>query len=147
MKPTFNASRQRGSMLLETALVMVVLAPLMTSIFEVCLMSYAYATLNDAAREGVRYAVSHGSASSNCSGPSAGCADPTAANVTAVVVQKSKLSMKNVSNMTVSVLYPDGNSNPSSRVQVTLRYPYAPFVFYPEFSQTVNLSAEGRIVY
>jgi|HubBroStandDraft_5_1064220.scaffolds.fasta_scaffold281248_1 hypothetical protein len=140
-------SKQSGSVLLETVLVMVVLAPLMSSIFEICLMTYAYTTLNDAAREGVHYAMSHGSGSSNCSGPSAGCADPTAANVTAVVVQQSKLSMKDMTHLSVSVSYPDGNSNPSSRVQVSLSYPYSPFVFYPEFSQTVNLSSEGRIIF
>jgi len=147
MSQTSNSSKQNGSVLLETVLVMIVLVPLMFSIFEICMMTYSYTTLNDAAREGVRYAVSHGSASADCSGPSVGCTDPTAANVAAVVVQKSKLSMKNVSNMSVSVLYPDGNSAPSSRVQIVLKYPYVPFVFYPEFTQTVSLSAEGRIVF
>jgi Flp pilus assembly protein TadG len=136
-----------GSLALETALSLMASTPLVFSIFQICLVSYTYATLNDSVRQGVRYAVSHGTDSSNCSGPSAGCADSTAANVQAVVQQEAKLSAQSLSGMVVTVNYPDGTSTPSSRVQVQVQFPYTPIAGYSGFQQTMNLSAEGRIVY
>jgi Flp pilus assembly protein TadG len=136
-----------GSVALETALTLLVTVPFVFSIFEVCMVSFTYSTLNDSVRQGVRYAVSHGTGSTNCSGPSAGCADATGANVQAVVQQEARLSAHNLSGMTISVTYPDSASTPTSRVLVAVAYPYVPFVSYPWFQQTLHLSAEGRIVY
>jgi Flp pilus assembly protein TadG len=136
-----------GSLVLETALSLLVIIPCVFSIFEVCMLSYTYSTLNDSVRQGVRYAVSHGTDSSTCSGPSAGCSDATGANVANVVKNEAALSGHNLSGMVVTVSYPDGASTPSSRVQVTATYPYVPFTAYPAFQQTLNVSAEGRIVF
>jgi Flp pilus assembly protein TadG len=136
-----------GSLVLETALSLLVIVPCVFSIFEICMLTYTYSTLNDAVRQGVRYAVSHGTDSSTCSGPSSGCSDTTGANVAAIVKNEAKLSGHNMSGLVVTVNYLDGASTPSSRVQITAKYPYSPFVNYAAFQQTLNVSAQGRIVF
>ena len=93
-------------------------------IFEFCMTIYTYSVLGNAAREGVRYAIVHGSDSSSCSGPSSGCGDTAGSNVTAVVNSYAAISFHDISAMTVTPSWPDGTSTPSSRVLVTISYPY-----------------------
>ena len=54
-------------------------------IFEFCMTIYTYSVLNNAAREGVRYAIVHGSDNASCSGPRPAVATATGSNVTSVV--------------------------------------------------------------
>jgi Flp pilus assembly protein TadG len=89
-------------------------------IFEFCMAIYTYSVLGNAAREGVRYAIVHGTDNSSCSGPSSGCADSGGNNVTAVV----------------------------NSVLVTISYPYVSYLALPGFnSPQMQIKAEGRIVF
>lgn len=117
-------------------------------IFEFSMAVYTYSVLGNAAREGIRYAVVHGIDSSNCSGPGPGCSDATGSNVKAVVKDYAALTFHDISGMTVSASWPDGTAVPSSRVLVTISYPYVAYLRLPGFDPpSMQVTAEGRIVF
>jgi len=137
-----------GSSTIETAISLSVLFSLTFWLVEMSLFVYTIAVLDDAAHQGVRYAIAHGTDSSSCSGPTTGCGDSTGANVTAVVKAVSAYSLHKISGMTVTVTYPDATgSKAGSLVKVAISYPYVPFIKMLGFNQTTTVSAEGRIVY
>ena len=55
--------------MVEYALVAVFLLVLFVSAIQLIFLMYAYSTLADAAKEGIRYAIVHGTGNTNCSGP------------------------------------------------------------------------------
>ena len=142
------AADERGSMLIEFSLSVWTLFLVTFLIFEFCMTIYTYGVLNNAAREGVRYAMLHGTDSSSCSGPSAGCGDTSGANVKAVVNSFASLSLHDLRAMTVTPSWPDGKSTPASRVVVTISYSYVPYLQLPGVVvPQMRARAEGRIVY
>lgn len=137
-----------GQGMVETALSLILTLTVAFMLFEGAMLVYAYAVLNDAAREGVRYAEVHGTDSTNCSGPSSGCSDSSGANVVNVVQQYAALSLHDLSGMTVSVSYPDvSQSQPLSLVSVTIRYTYIPITQFLPISTNLTLTSQGRIVF
>ena len=138
---------EEGSLVVETALSLLLVVPMVFWLFELCMLTYTYSVLGDAARQGVRYAIVHGTDSGNCSGPSSGCGDASGANVVAIVKSAAAYSFHDLTNMTVQVTYPDLASNPPSRVDVTIDYTYVPYIKLPGIANSVQLSAQGRIIY
>jgi len=139
---------ESGSSLLEFSLSVWTIFLVTFLIFEFCMMVYTYSVLGDAAREGIRYAVVHGTDNASCSGPSSGCSDSTGSNVTSVVNSYAAVSFHDISEMTVTPSWPDGTSTPLSRVVVTITYPYIPYLQLPGFtSPSMKVTAEGRIVF
>lgn len=136
-----------GSLLVEAALALLVALPMVFWLFEMCMLTYTYSVLGDAARQGVRYAIVHGTDSTNCSGPSSGCSDSSGANVVAVVKSAASYSFHNISQMAVQVTYPDASSSPPSRVNIAITYTYVPYIQLPGIVHTIQLSAQGRITY
>ena len=53
-------SDNRGSTLIETAVAMLVVIPMLLWLFEMCMYCYTTAVLQYAARQGVEYAMTHG---------------------------------------------------------------------------------------
>jgi len=141
-------SGEVGSVVIETALAYMMMTTCVLGIIGFALMVYTYMVYAEAARHGVRYATVHGIDSSNCSGPTSGCADPTAANVVAVVSSYAQPYAAPISGMTVVVSYPDsGGCTSPSRVIVTVTYIYTP-LFKPLPSGLVfQVSSQGRIIY
>ncbi len=82
---------QAGQAMVEFMLVTIFLLVLFVSILQMILLMHAYNTLADAAKEGIRYQVVHGTGNSNCSGPgttgppAVTCSDTTGSNVKTVV--------------------------------------------------------------
>jgi len=142
-----NFRSEQGSLVVETALSLLLVIPMVFWLFEMCMLTYTYSVLGDAARQGVRYAIVHGTDSNNCSGPSSGCADTAAANVKSVVKSAAAYSFHDLTQMTVQVTYPDLASTPPSRVNVTINYTYVPYIKLPGIANSVQLSAQGRIIY
>lgn len=138
---------EEGSLVVETALSLLLVIPMLFWLFEMCMLTYTYSVLGDAARQGVRYAIVHGTGSANCSGPTTGCADTSGANVISVVQTAAAYSFHDLSQMTVQVTYPDASSAPPSRVNVTINYTYVPYIRLPGIADSVQLSAQGRILY
>ena len=148
MRPPPLFREQDGSSLIEFAISIWTVLLLVFFIFEFCMTIYTYSVLANAAREGVRYAVVHGSDTSLCSGPGSGCSDSSGANITAVVNGFASVSFHDLRAMTVTPSWPDGSSKPSSRVLVTISYAYIPYLALPGFTApTMNVTAEGRIVF
>ena len=133
--------------MVEAALTLLVVMPMVFWLFKICMLTYTYSVLGDAARQGVRYAIVHGTDSSICSGPSQGCGDSSAGNVISVVQNSAAYSFHDLSKMTVQVSYPDSSSSPPSRVNVTVQYTYVPYIKLPGIADKVSMSAEGRIIY
>ncbi len=110
---------------------------------------YASGVLADSAKEGVRYAIVHGSLMSACNGPgdTGVTCDTGAAGVIAAVNNYARASMHSPAAMTVTPTYPDSSSKPTSRVRVVVRYAYQPFFSLGWPTLTVNAAAEGRITF
>ena len=137
-----------GSMLIEFSISVWTVFLVTFLVFEFCMTVYTYSVLGNAAREGVRYAIVHGSDSSVCSGPGTSCGDALGNNVAAVVKGYTGVTFHDMTGMTVTPSWPDGASTPSSRVVVTISYPYVAYLTLPGFSPpTMQVSAEGRIVF
>ena len=137
---------ERGAVAIETSVGFMVMMGMVLGIMECSVMGYTYAVLEESAREGVRYAIVHGSDSSSCSGPSTGC-DATAANVIADVKAYANTFAGTISGMSVSVTYPDGASTGTSRVKVSITDTYVSVFHIPGISQTLTVSSTGRILY
>ncbi len=139
---------ENGTILLEFSLSVWTLFLVTFLIFEFCMSVYTYSVLGDAAREGIRYAVVHGTDNGSCSGPSSGCGDASGSNITAVVNSYATVSFHDLGGMTVTPSWPDGTSTPSSRVVITITYPYIPYLQVPGFdAPTMKITAEGRVVF
>ena len=103
-----RSPRQAGQAMVEFALVIVFIFLLFVSILQMILLMYAYNTLAESAKEGVRFAVVHGTglSAAKCSGPgtvasvtpSVACADPNGANIVRQVGVFAGLSFQNISN-------------------------------------------------
>ena len=145
-------NQQAGQSTVEFALTILIVMVILFGATEFVVMIYTYNVLADAAKEGVRYAIVHGTGrgAANCSGPGGGgisCSDSTGANIQSVVNNYTRLSFHNSAAMTVTPSYPDSSSAAPSRVRVTISYVYQPFTNLGWPSMTVNAAAEGRIVF
>jgi len=160
----FPRSRRasRGQAQVEFALVVVFLMILILSILEFLMIMHTYNVLADSAKEGVRYAIVHGTRNSTPSGPgNTGDIDGPAAppgtvpgygSTYGVVKTYAQYSLHDISGMTVTVNYPDpgsatvpANAAPN-RVRVGVAYPYSPFFDLGWPTVTVYAAAEGRIM-
>ncbi len=153
--------RESGQAQVEFALIVVVLMILILSMIEMITLIHTYNVLADSAKEGIRYAVVHGSGNSTPSGPSCPCTDidgPAAppgslagyGSGYGIVRTFAQYSLHNMDGMTVTVSYPDTTNAPANkppnRVQVVVAYPYHPFFNLGWPTVTVNAAAEGRIM-
>jgi len=144
------AGKSRGQAQMEFVLSIFFVMMFTFGMLELVLLVYTYNVLADSAKEGVRYAIVHGTDNATCSGPGGGgvsCTDSSGANVTATVQQYAQYSFHSTSSMTIAVTYPDSSSAPPSRVQVHISYPYQPFFGMGWPTVTVNAAAAGRIMF
>lgn len=139
----------KGQALVEFALTILVVIFVVFWAIELIMMIYTYVVLAEAAKEGVRYAIVHGTLNANCSGPGSSgvtCLDASAANVTSAVTSYARLSLHDTSAMTITPTYPDSSSAAPARVRVVVSYPYRPFFSFGWAALTVRAAAEGRIM-
>lgn len=113
--------RPRAQALVEFALVAPIFFLLLFAIIDFGRYVYYVQILNNAAREGTRYAIVHGSASIDPTGP--GSSDPSGAKVTAVVRDYAIGVIGGAADLTVVPTWdPDnGRGNPVS-VHVTYQF-------------------------
>jgi Flp pilus assembly protein TadG len=157
----------RGQAQVEFALVIIFLMIMVFSILEMVFFMHTYNVLADSAKEGVRYAIVHGS--NNILVPPSPCGPVTCPDVTGpaapagttpgygsgygVVKTFAQYSLHDTTGMTVTVTYGPAdtpavaplNKTPN-RVQVVVAYPYQGFFGLGWPTVTVNASAEGRIM-
>ena len=137
----------RGAAEVEFVLSILTVLFVMFWTWEVVMAVYTYSVISDAAREGVRYAIVHGSKNSNCSGPVptgfTACPDPSGANVKAVVRDYASYSFHDISAIVINVTYDTYNASPG-RVQVAVTYNFIPYTAFP-FHPRLKATAVGRI--
>ncbi|MBO0911635.1 MAG: pilus assembly protein [Acidobacteria bacterium] len=131
--------REPGQAVIEFALTIGFLTILMVGMLEVMMLMYNYAVLTNAAKEGVRFAIVHGSSVPTFLGSG------TIPTVSTTVRAFLASSVHNVSSANVDVQYPDGNNNPGNRVEVTVSYSYSPLFLSDWASITISANSVGRI--
>lgn len=144
------ANRCRGQAQVEFILSVLFLMLLVFGVLELMLLVYTYNVLADSAKEGVRYAIVHGTSSASCSGPGGGgvtCPDSAGANVKTAVKAYARYSFHDTSAMTVTVTYPESSSDAPGLVLVGISYPYQPFFGLGWPTVTVRAAAAGRIMF
>lgn len=150
---------EAGQAMVEFALVSVFLFVLFVTILQTILLMHAYNTLADAAKEGVRYAIVHGTGNSACSGPglplatpAVVCGDTSGTNVKTAVTNFAAVSFQNVPTSEVNVEYNPNGANgalcnvPGCLVRVTVAHTYNPLFGLNWPSLTLNAAADGRIM-
>ncbi len=144
--------------MVEFALVTVFLFVLFISLLQMILLMYAYTTIANAAKEGIRYAIVHGTGNTNCSGPgttgppAVACADTTGTKVQTAVTNFAALSFQNIAASDVTVDYNPNSANgtacnvPGCLVRVSVSHTYTPLfgLSWPSFA--LNAAADGRIM-
>lgn len=129
--------REQGASIVEMALSMLILLAILFGLIEMCLALYTYHFISDAAREGSRYAIVHGSA---CLNEGVSCTVTT--DQIQTYVQDLGFPGINPSAMTVTTTYapyPAGGTctpsadcnNPGNLATVTVNYNFPlsiPFV-------------------
>jgi len=160
--------------MVEFMIVVTVIFLVFVSMVQVILMMYAYNTLADAAKEGVRYAIVHGTGLGNgCSGPGSvnltpavTCTDSVGSNVVTDVVNFAGVSLQSIGNTnnqcsaatagSVNVCYDPNSANtgnsifggacsqPGCLVRVTVSQTYTPLFGWGP-SITLNAAADGVI--
>jgi hypothetical protein len=139
---------QSGSVLVETSIAYMLGMTMVLGIIELAMMCYTFGVVSEAARAGVHYASIHGADSANCSGPTTGCGDPTAAHVVTQVTAFAATFIRIATPMTVTVTYPDtGGSTAPSRVLVAVSYTYHPLFGISAIGHVFNVAEQGRIAY
>ena len=142
---------KRGSNVIETALAMLVVTPMLICLFEICMFCYTMATLQYASRQGVQYAMTHGTDAPNCSGPGGSvhrsCPDVAGANVTAVVMAVAGSSGHILTSSQIQLIWANNTNNPGNPVTVQVQYPYKTYSHVPFPALTINGTATGQIVY
>ena len=149
-----SRNSQLGQATVEFAFMVIFLMILVVIFLEMVMLGYTYVVLADSAKEGVRYAIVHGTGMSTCSGPGTAatvppitCPDAAGNNVKNAVKGKARYSLHSTATMTVTANYVDGSSAPPNRIRVTVSYPYQWFFGLGWSSVTVRAAAEGRIMF
>jgi Flp pilus assembly protein TadG len=128
MKRTYRG--EQGQVLAETAVAMLAFAMFLFGVIQFGLLLYSYDTICNAAREGARYGMAHGSKSSS----------PATSGTIQSIVQGQAIGL---GTLTVSTTWtPDNHPGSVVRVQVT----YAAPLTVPLVSTTVSLSATSQMV-
>ncbi len=147
-----KGARARGAVQIEFVLSIMLLMFVVFWLWELCMATYTYSVLSDAAKEGVRYAIVHGTMNSSCAGPCSSPVSPptndcvsSASAVQSVVTDYAAYTFHDVSGLSVCVVYPDGKSDSPSRVLVKVTYAYVPYIALP-INTNIYASAQGRIV-
>ena len=140
--------RREGQATLEMVVSLTVVFSLVFWLFELCMFTYTCSVLNDAAQEGVRYAIMHGTDSSVCSGPDTACTNQSPySNVQAVVTAAASASLHNTSAMTVTVSYANSTAATGNPVAVKVAYTYVPYLNFPGLANALTFTSQGQILY
>lgn len=148
MKALRALREQRGQALVEFSLVGIVFLLLVLGTIDMARAVWNYNTLAQATREGTRYAIVHGSLSTDPSGPgSSYYTAPSTDTKVAETVEKFGAGL-NSSQLTVLAEWIDGSNETGERVKVTSQYEVQPlFGFLGGLSFTMTSSSTMKITY
>jgi Flp pilus assembly protein TadG len=143
-----RTTREDGQAALEMLVSLTVVFSLVFWLFELCMFAYTCSVLNEAAQEGVRYAIVHGTNSSICSGPDTTCTNQSPySNVQAIVTAAASASLHNMSALTVTVSYVNSTAAIGNPVAVKVAYTYVPYLNFPGLANALTFTSQGQILY
>ena len=137
-----------GQSIIEFCIVAFMTLIMLLFIVEMGRALLVYATVANAARAGVRYAIVHGgsravgTATNDASGPAS-----NPAQVVTVVKDFAGAGLLTTSRLVINVTYPGSSNAPGQLVNITVVYPYDPLTTW--FSKTLRLgsASQGVIVF
>jgi Flp pilus assembly protein TadG len=138
-----GAAPRSGQTLLEFSVSAFLTAMVLLFVVETGRMLLVYAAVANAAREGVRYAMVHGSsratgsAQDDASGPSG-----NPAQVLTVIHNFAGIAPLTIGLLVVNVTYPGSSNAPGQTVNVSVVYPYNPLITY--FPSTIRLGSSSQ---
>ncbi len=155
-----NASRKpgrRGQALVEFAMTAVVVLTLILFVVEVARIFLVYTTVTNAAREGARYAITHGT----ISGGTATNTDVSNMQSSVQTIVRGFLAVGTVGSTGLSIVtsFPSiscasgtpgstcTGTTPGNLVQVTVSYPYDLLISYFPINVNVSGTSEGVITW
>ncbi len=143
--------KERGSSLVEYAMVLTVLFTLLFGTIDFGRALYTYHLVSSAAREGSRYAIVRGSASTLCNGSPGGCPSDGSGVTTYLQTGSTGIGI-NPTLLAVNVAYQpsantgcqiSGSDNPGCMVQVQVQYPFQfSLPFLPSATYTIGSTSE-----
>lgn len=140
--------RVAGQSMVEFSLTCFLLGMLMLAVIEIGRMMLVYATVAEAARDGARYAIVHGSSRAAGAGTSNACGPASnPPQVISVVTDFASAGVLNPSRLVITVNYPGGSNAPGQLVSVTVKYPYDPLTTWLPLDVTLGSTTEGVIVF
>jgi Flp pilus assembly protein TadG len=148
--PSTRVTARRGSALVEFSLTAFLLVMMVLSVIEMTRFLLVYTALDNAARAGARYAITHGHDRSGGSGADGESTQISHAQVDSVVKNFASTGTLNMSAMPAPVVnYVDGCNTVGCRVEVKATYLYDPFISW--FTQlagfTLQSTSRGVITY
>jgi Flp pilus assembly protein TadG len=149
--------RELGQAAVEFAMTVIFIVILIVGLLEIIMLLFAYNVISDSAKEGVRYAIVHGTLSSSCSGPgdplntTIAC-DASKAGVITAITNYGNDSGQRIATSEITITYtnPTGGSAcsaPGCGVQVRVAHPYRPFFGLGWPSVTVDAAAKGTVTF
>jgi Flp pilus assembly protein TadG len=142
------AKRTRsGATLVEAAIVIPIVLALTVGMLDLSIVVFRNNLLAQAAREGARKAIVHGSLATpqmTVWGPSTFTATADDSGEIAQAIAPHLTSM-NPANVNIQVQWLDGNNEPDSQVRVTVTATYQPFTTFIFGNPTFNLSGSSTM--
>lgn len=145
---TRSGQTRSGQTLVEFSLTAFLTVLMFLFVIETARMLLIYAAVANAAREGVRYAIVHGStrsagaAQNDASGPSA-----NPAQVVTVIDNFAGTGPLTISLLVVNVTYPGSSNAPGQSVNVSVVYPYNPLITYFPATLRLGSASQGIILF
>jgi hypothetical protein len=149
--------RHRGQVAIEFLLTVLFVMLFVLAFLELVMLIFSYNVLADSAKEGVRFAIVHGTSSTSCNGPgdpndATIVCDNTSAGVKTAVTNYANHSGQSISGGQVTVTYSNPNggavcSAAGCAVQVTVAHLYRPFFGLGWPNVTLNAASEGVVTF
>lgn len=140
-----RSDRQPGQGVVEFAIVSLVFFLMLFGIVEMGWYLFSYHEVTNAAREGARYAIVHGTMSAGITN-SSDVADYTLDTTKLKSAILAKVNLTNPNSLSVTITEPDGNLQPGHHVKFTVTYPYHPLIGFIIGGGTITLRGSSTMV-
>jgi Flp pilus assembly protein TadG len=138
---------ENGETLVAFAVTLPILLSFLFGMVQVCLVFYTYEWISEAAREGTRYAMVHGSTCESSGGVSCTVSGTSGAgSFLSVNSYVSAFGLPNLGGGTMNVVttYPDGDEVPPHRVMVNVTYTF-PYKIPFASTKPISLSSTSEM--
>ncbi len=137
---------QSGQALVEFALTSIIFFIIVLGLVDVARATWNYNTLAQATREGVRYAMVHGGASSDPSGPGSAYYEAPSSDTKVEEAVEKFAGGLDLSGLSVQAEWLDGSNAPGSSIRVTAAYDYEPiFGFLNIFPVDLTMTSSSTM--